>query len=94
MKYVGVIPATYNASFKNQRLEDVERRYEELKAKGIESNLEEIEKDIAERDYRDMNREFAPLRQAEDAVLLDTSSMSIDEVVKTVECIVAEKQSV
>lgn len=70
------------------------RRYEELKAKGIESNLEEIEKDIAERDYRDMNREFAPLRQAEDAVLLDTSSMSIDEVVKTVECIVAEKQSV
>lgn len=70
------------------------RRYEELKAKGIESNLEEIEKDIAERDYRDMNREFAPLRQAEDAVLLDTSSMSIDEVIKTVECIVAEKQSV
>jgi len=70
------------------------RRYEELKAKGIESNLEEIEKDIAERDYRDMNREFAPLRQAEDAILLDTSSMSIDEVVKTVECIVAEKQSV
>ncbi len=70
------------------------RRYEELKAKGIESNLEEIEKDIAERDYRDMNREFAPLRQAEDAILLDTSSMSIDEVVKTVERIVAEKQSV
>lgn len=70
------------------------RRYEELKAKGIESNLEEIEKDIAERDYRDMNREFAPLRQAEDAILLDTSSMSIDEVIKTVECIVAEKQSV
>lgn len=70
------------------------RRYEELKAKGIESNLEAIEKDIAERDYRDMNREFAPLRQAEDAVLLDTSSMSIEEVTEVVERMVAEKQFV
>ncbi len=70
------------------------RRYEELKAKGIESNLEAIEKDIAERDHRDMNREFAPLRQAEDAILLDTSSMSIEEVTEAVERMVTEKQSV
>lgn len=60
------------------------RRYEELKQKGIDCNLEEIEKDIAERDYRDMNRDFAPLRQAEDAIYLDTSKMSIEEVAEAV----------
>ena len=60
------------------------RRYEELKAKGIESNLEEIEKDIAERDYRDMNREISPLRQAEDAVLIDTTGLSIEDVVEKI----------
>ena len=67
------------------------RRYEELLQKGTECNLEEIEKDIAERDYRDMNRDFAPLRQAEDAVYLDTSKMSIDEVAEEVGRIVASK---
>lgn len=57
------------------------RRYEELKSKGQECDLEQIEKDIIDRDYRDMNREISPLKQAEDAVLLDTSDMTIDEVV-------------
>ncbi len=57
------------------------RRYEELQAKGMECDLEQIEKDIIERDSRDMNREISPLRQAEDAVFLDSSAMSIDEVV-------------
>lgn len=56
------------------------RRFDELSAKGMECNLKEIEKDITERDERDMNRETAPLRQAEDAVFLDTSDMSIEEV--------------
>ena len=65
------------------------RRFEELKQKGVDCNLEEIEKDIAERDYRDMNRDFAPLRQAEDAVYLDTSDMSIEEVAEEVSRIVA-----
>lgn len=65
------------------------RRFEELKQKGIDCNLEEIEKDIAERDYRDMNRDFAPLRQAADAVYLDTSSMSVEEVAEEVGRIVA-----
>jgi len=60
------------------------RRFDELTAKGIESNLEEIEKDIIERDYRDMNREHAPLRQAEDAVYVDSSDMTIDEVVERI----------
>ena len=57
------------------------RRYEELQAKGMECDLEQIEKDNIERDSRDMNREISPLRQAEDAVFLDSSAMSIDEVV-------------
>lgn len=57
------------------------RRYEELKAKGEECSLDDIEKDIIERDYRDMNRENSPLKQAEDAVLLDSSSMTIPQVV-------------
>lgn len=58
------------------------RRYEELQAKGIECNLDEIEKDIIERDQRDMNRETSPLKQADDAILLDSSDLDIDGVVE------------
>lgn len=58
-----------------------ERRYRELLEKGEAYSREEIEKEITERDYRDMHRENAPLRQAEDAVLIDTSSMTIKESV-------------
>lgn len=57
------------------------RRYNELVAKGQVCNLEEIEADIIDRDYRDMNREISPLKQASDAVLLDTSHMTIEQVV-------------
>lgn len=57
-----------------------ERRYLELTEKGIECDLDTIEKEIIERDERDMNREIAPLKQASDAVYLDTSDMNIDEV--------------
>ncbi len=57
------------------------RRFLELQEKGIECNIDEIEKDIIERDERDSNREVSPLRQAEDAVYLDSSDMTIDEVV-------------
>lgn len=57
------------------------RRYKELLEKGTDCDLAEISKDIEERDYRDMHRETAPLRQAEDAVLIDSSHMTIDEVV-------------
>ncbi len=60
------------------------RRYEELKAKGEQYDLEVIEKDIIERDYRDMNRDISPLKQAEDAVLLDSSDMTIEEVADAV----------
>ncbi len=60
------------------------RRYRELAEKGIECNYEEIAKDIQERDMRDMNRETAPLRQAEGAVLVDSSDMTVSEVVDAV----------
>lgn len=57
-----------------------QRRYKEMITKGQEAVLSEIEKDIAERDYRDMHREASPLKQADDAILVDTSDMSIEEV--------------
>ena len=60
--------------------ERAKRRFDELKAKGENPDLSAIEKDIAERDHRDMTREVAPLKQADDAVLVDTTSMTIQEV--------------
>ena len=60
------------------------RRYKKKKKKGEDCNLEEIAHDIEERDRRDMTREIAPLKQAEDAVLVDSSDMTIAEVVKTI----------
>ena len=56
------------------------RRYDELISKGEEADLNAIKKDIIERDHRDMTRAISPLRRAEDAVFLDCSSMSIEEV--------------
>lgn len=61
--------------------ERAQRRLAELLAKGHEKSLEELEAEIAERDKRDSEREVAPLRQAEDAVLIDTTGKTIDEVV-------------
>ncbi|MDO4553935.1 MAG: (d)CMP kinase [Lachnospiraceae bacterium] len=60
------------------------RRFDELKAKGVECVLAEIEQDIEERDHQDMTREIAPLKQAEDAVLVDSSDMTIEEVADAV----------
>lgn len=57
-----------------------ERRYEELKAKGQECDLDVIEKDIIERDYQDMHRELSPLKRADDAVLVDSSHLTIEQV--------------
>lgn len=67
------------------------RRYLELTEKGISCDLEEIRQDIIERDERDMNREVSPLRQAQDAVLVDSSAMTIDEVVEEILRIYREK---
>lgn len=61
-----------------------QRRYKELLQKGIQGELAAIEADIKERDFRDMNRAQSPLRKAEDALYVDSSNMSIDEVVQTI----------
>ena len=60
------------------------RRYDELAAKGIESDFQKIKADIEERDYRDMHREISPLKQAEDAVVVDTSDMTVEEVISRI----------
>lgn len=67
------------------------RRFKELEEKKVSCNLEEIEKDIIERDYRDMHREQAPLKQAEDAVLVDSSDMTLEEVIERIFEIVRER---
>lgn len=61
--------------------ERAKRRYLEQKERGVESDFAQIERDIIARDEQDMNREIAPLKQAEDAIYLDTSDMTIEEVV-------------
>lgn len=69
------------------------RRYDELVEKGEAADLERIAADIKDRDYRDMHREMSPLKQAKDAVLVDSSEMNIDEVVAKITAIVKEKQA-
>lgn len=56
-----------------------QRRFDELKAKGEVANYEDILKNVVERDYIDMHREVSPLKQADDAILLDNSNMTIEE---------------
>lgn len=67
------------------------RRYEELTSKGEVCDLEQIEQDIIDRDYRDMNRETSPLKQADDAVLLDSSDLDIDGVVEKMKEIIKSR---
>ena len=69
------------------------RRYKELCEKNVTCDLAEIMKDIAYRDYRDMHREISPLKQAEDAVLVDSSDMTIDEVVTTIITLAKERMA-
>lgn len=72
--------------------ERARRRYEELKAKGQKVDLQQIEQDIAARDKKDSERELAPLKQAEDALRLDTSSMTVAQVVTAILNLVRERQ--
>ena len=67
------------------------RRYEENIGKGIPCTLEEIEEDVRKRDYIDSHRAFAPLKAAPDSILLDTSFMSIEEVVNAILEIIDKK---
>ena len=64
------------------------RRYDELKAKGEECDLQKIKEDIEQRDYQDMHRDISPLKQADDAVLVDSSDMGIDEVVEAIKTVI------
>lgn len=66
------------------------RRFLELQAKGEDADIKKIEEDIIDRDHRDMTREISPLRQAEDAIYLDSSNMTIDEVVNKIMSLVDE----
>lgn len=68
------------------------RRFDELSAKNEPCSYETIKADIEERDYQDMHREISPLKQAEDAVLVDTSEMTVGEVVDHIERIIKERQ--
>jgi cytidylate kinase len=68
-----------------------QRRYDELIAKGQKANLPQILKEIQQRDYQDTHRPIAPLKQAKDAVKVDTSALDIEGVVVAIKAIVAEK---
>jgi cytidylate kinase len=70
-----------------------DRRYKELVEKGLEADLEKIKKDIEERDYRDMNRDIAPLRQAEDATLVDSSYLTIEESAAMIMSLIDKKMA-
>lgn len=67
------------------------RRYEELVKKGVSCDIDAIEQDIKDRDYRDMHRETSPLKQAEDAVLLDSSDLNIEGVVEAMKKIIKSR---
>jgi len=67
------------------------RRYDELTGKGVACDIDKIEADIVERDTRDMNREISPLKQAEDAVFVDSSDMTIEEVLNRILSIYEER---
>ena len=68
------------------------RRYDELAQKGGKCDYDIIKKDIEQRDYQDMHREISPLKQADDAVLVDTSDMNIEQVVECIENIINERK--
>lgn len=85
-----------NADVKIYQIASVEtraiRRYDENISKGIPCTLEEIEEDVRRRDYIDSHRDFAPLKCAPDATTLDTSFMSIEEVVNAIIEIIEKKK--
>ena len=67
------------------------RRYDELVAKGTKADLNKIQEEIRQRDHQDITRPIAPLKQAKDAILVDTSNMTINEVITTLQRIIKEK---
>lgn len=71
--------------------ERAQRRFKENQEKGIATDFETLKKEIEQRDYLDSHREVSPLKQAEDAVLVDTTGMSVQEVVEAIQKVVADK---
>ncbi|MBR2957491.1 MAG: (d)CMP kinase [Clostridia bacterium] len=67
------------------------RRYDELLAKGMKAEYNKVLEEMIQRDYQDSHRAIAPLKQAEDAVLVDTSEMNLEQVLEALETIVKEK---
>ena len=70
-----------------------DRRFKELTEKGVPCDLEQIKDDIRDRDHRDMTREISPLKQAEDAILVDSSDMTIQEVVDKISRLAEERSA-
>ena len=70
------------------------RRHKELLERGVNKTLDDVEKDLLDRDFRDMNRKISPLKKADDAIEIDSTSLEIEEVVEKVIEIVKEKQGV
>ena len=68
-----------------------ERRFEELKAKGMVCDKDQLKKEIIERDYRDTHRENSPLKKADDAVEVDTTELTIDQVIEKILTIAESK---
>jgi cytidylate kinase len=64
--------------------ERAQRRYNQLKEQGVSANIQSLLQELAERDERDANRKVAPLRPAEDAIILDSTELGIDEVLDKV----------
>ena len=74
--------------------ERAKRRYKQLQNKGINGNFAQILAEIQERDFRDRNREVAPLKPADDALLLDSTTLSIDEVIAQALSYIQQKASI
>ena len=74
--------------------ERAKRRYKQLQNKGINGNFAQILAEIQERDFRDRNREVAPLKPADDALLLDSTTLSIDEVIAQALVYIQQKASI
>ena len=88
-----VLPDAKLKIYQNASVETrAKRRYLENKQRGLAADLETIKKDIEQRDYQDMNRNISPLKKAEDAIVLDTSNLSIEEVVNEVLQLVKQRE--
>ena len=84
--------AEYKIFLTGSVAERARRRYEELKAKGEDCTLESIAADIEKRDYNDSHRALAPLRKADDAVEIDTTDLTIEEVADKLTALIGGKQ--